>query len=97
DMTNGTNGPGQDEFLVLVDEEGEEHRYSLERIVELDEKRYVVMIPEIQEGEEEEAHVFRLETEKDGEEVLVDVEDEELDKIQEFLDKEAAGESIRRT
>ncbi|NLY88329.1 MAG: DUF1292 domain-containing protein [Firmicutes bacterium] len=91
-MTNGTNGPEQDEFLVLVDEEGEEHRYSLERIVELDEKRYVVMIPEIQEGEEEEAHVFRLETEKDGEEVLVDVEDEELDKIQEFLDKEAAGE-----
>ncbi len=91
-MTNGTNGPEQDEFLVLVDEEGEEHRYSLERIVELDAKRYVVMIPEIQEGEEEEAHVFRLETEKDGEEVLVDVEDEELDKIQEFLDKEAAGE-----
>ncbi|NLW08229.1 MAG: DUF1292 domain-containing protein [Firmicutes bacterium] len=91
-MTNGTNGPGHDEFLVLVDEEGEEHRYSLERIVELDEKKYVVMIPEIQEGEEEEAHVFRLEVEKDGEEVLVDVEDEELDKIQELLDKEAAGE-----
>ena len=51
-----------------------------------------MMIPEIQEGEEEEAHVFRLEVEKDGEEVLVDVEDEELDKIQELLDKEAAGE-----
>ena len=33
-----TNGPEQDDFLVLVDEEGEEHRYSLERIVELDEK-----------------------------------------------------------
>lgn len=86
-----TNGPEQEEFLVLVDEEGEEHRYSLERVVELEEKKYVVMVPEHQEGEEEEAHVFRLETEKDGEEVLVDVEDEELNKIQHFLDKEAAG------
>lgn len=91
-MTNGTHGPGEDELLVLVDEDGKEHRYSLERIVELDEKKYVVMIPEIQEGDEEEAHVFRLETEEDGEEVLVDVEDEELDRIQELLDNEAAGE-----
>ncbi len=91
-MSNGINGPEQDDLLVLVDEEGEEHRYSLERIVELDEKKYVVMIPEIQEGEEEEAHVFRLETEQDGEVVLVDVEDEELDRIQAYLDKEAEGE-----
>ena len=43
-MSNGINGPEQDDLLVLVDEEGEEHRYSLERIVELDEKKYVVMI-----------------------------------------------------
>ena len=91
-MSNGINGPEQDALLVLVDEEGEEHRYSLERIVELDNKKYVVMIPEIQEGDEEEAHVFRLETEQDGEEVLVDVEDEELDRIQAYLDKEAEGE-----
>ena len=91
-MSNGINGPEQDSLLVLVDEEGEEHRYSLERIVELDNKKYVVMIPEIQEGDEEEAHVFRLETEQDGEEVLVDVEDEELDRIQAYLDQEAEGE-----
>jgi putative Holliday junction resolvase len=91
-MSNGINGPEQDALLVLVDEEGEEHRYSLERIVELDNKKYVVMIPEIQEGDEEEAHVFRLETEQDGEEVLVDVEDEELDRIQAYLDQEAEGE-----
>ena len=90
-MSNGINGPEQDALLVLVDEEGEEHRYSLERIVELDNKKYVVMIPEIQEGDEEEAHVFRLETEQDGEEVL-DVEDEELDRIQAYLDQEAEGE-----
>ena len=36
-MTNGTNGPGHDEFMVLEDEEGEEHRYSLARNDELDE------------------------------------------------------------
>jgi len=83
-----THGPEQDEWLILVDEDGQEYRYSLERVVEMEEKKYVVMVPEVQEGEEEEAHVFRLENDETGEEVLVDVEDAELEKIQQMLDKE---------
>lgn len=83
-----THGPEQDEWLILVDEDGQEYRYSLERVVEMEEKKYVVMVPEVQEGKEEEAHVFRLENDEAGEEVLVDVEDAELEKIQQMLDKE---------
>ena len=46
----------------------------------MEEKKYVILVPEIQEDpEEEEAHVFRLETDETGEEILVDVEDEELE------------------
>ncbi len=86
-----TDRPEQDEWLVLVDEDGQEYRYSLERVVEMENKKYVVMVPEIQEGEEEEAHVFRLENDEDGEEVLVDVEDAELEKIQQMLDQEENG------
>lgn len=86
-----TDRPEQDEWLVLVDEDGQEYRYSLERVVEMENKKYVVMVPEIQEGEEEEAHVFRLESDEDGEEVLVDVEDAELEKIQQMLDQEENG------
>lgn len=86
-----TDRPEQDEWLVLVDEDGQEYRYSLERVVEMENKKYVVMVPEIQEGEEEEAHVFRLESDEGGEEVLVDVEDAELEKIQQMLDQEEDG------
>ena len=78
----------QDEWIVLVDEEGIEHRYELERVVELGEKKYVVMIPEIQESEEEEAHVFRLDTDENGEEVLMDVDDEEIEAIRQMLEDE---------
>lgn len=78
----------QDEWIVLVDEDGVEHRYALERVVEIGEKKYVIMVPEVQEGEEEEAHVFRIDTDEDGEEILVDVEDEEIEEIQQMLENE---------
>lgn len=78
----------QDEWIVLVDEEGVEHRYALERVVEIGEKKYVIMVPEVQDSEEEEAHVFRIDNDEDGEEILVDVEDEEIEEIQQMLENE---------
>lgn len=75
--------------IVLVDEDGQEYRYTLERVLELEDKKYVILIPEIQENEdEEEAHVFRLETDETGEEILVDVEDQELEEVQQVLEDE---------
>lgn len=79
----------EEDWIVLVDEDGQEYRYTLERVLELEEKKYVVLVPEIQENpDEEEAHVFRLETDETGEEILVDVEDAELDEIQQLLEEE---------
>jgi len=79
----------EDDWIILVDEAGQEYRYSMERVIEVDDKQYVILIPEIQaNAQEEEAHVFRLETDEDGEEILLDVEDEELDKIQQLLGEE---------
>lgn len=84
----------EEDWIVLVDEDGQEYRYSMERAIEVEDKKYVILIPEIQESEhDEEAHVFRLETDEKGEEILVDVEDEELDKIQQLLeDEESDGD-----
>ena len=80
----------EEEWIVLVDEDGQEYRYSLERALEVEDKKYVILIPEVQENEaEEEAHVFRVETDENDEEILVDVEDEELEKIQELLEEES--------
>lgn len=82
---------GEEDWIILVDEDNQEYRYSLERTLEMDDKRYVILVPEIQENPvEEEAHVFRLETDANNEEILVDVEDEELEKIQALLETESA-------
>lgn len=67
--------------ITLVDEEGQEHQFTLVDVVELDERRYALMIPvgdgKASEEEEEEAYIFRLETDEKGEDILVDIEDED--------------------
>ena len=77
-------------WITLVDEEGHEHRFNLLNIVEIDNAKYAVMIPEIQESEAEqdEAVIFRIDTDEEGEEVLVDIEDDdEFAKVCEALDE----------
>lgn len=79
-------------WIVLVDEEGHEHRFNLLDIVEVEGAKYAVMVPEIQntatDEEEEEAVIFRIETDENGEEVLVDIEDDdEFIKVREVLDE----------
>lgn len=70
-----------DDLVTLVDEEGHEHQFTLVDVVELDDRRYALMVPAGEEEEvgedEEEAFVFRLETDENGEEVLVDIDDDE--------------------
>ncbi|MGE5582804.1 MAG: DUF1292 domain-containing protein [Bacillota bacterium] len=76
-------------WITLVDEEGHEHRFNLLNIVEVENARYAVMIPELQETEEEEeAVIFRIEADAEGEEVLVDIEDDdEFARVCEALDE----------
>jgi uncharacterized protein YrzB (UPF0473 family) len=79
-------------WIVLVDEEGHEHRFNLLDIVEVESAKYAVMVPENQntatEEDEEEAVIFRIETDEKGEEILVDIEDDdEFIKVREVLDE----------
>jgi uncharacterized protein YrzB (UPF0473 family) len=79
-------------IVTLVDEEGNEHRFDLINVVELDEIRYAVMVPEAtaveNPAEDEEAVIFRIETDDEGEEVLVDIEDdEEFERVCDYLDQ----------
>lgn len=68
-------------WITLVDDEGQEHRFNLLNIIEVEDAKYAVMIPEVQETtmeeDQEEAVVFRIETDAEGEEVLVDIEDDD--------------------
>jgi uncharacterized protein YrzB (UPF0473 family) len=83
----------ENNVITLVDDDGNEHRFDLLNIVEVDEIRYAVMIPEGaklegSDEEEEEAVIFRIETDDDGEEVLVDIEDDvEFEKVCDYLDQ----------
>ncbi len=76
-------------WVTLVDEEGHEHRFNLLNIVEVEGAKYAVMVPEVQEtAEDEEAVIFRIETDDKGEEMLVDIEDDdEFAKVCEVLDE----------
>lgn len=74
-------------WITLVDEEGQEHRFNLLEILEVDGMKYAVMVPESEANdEEEEAVIFRIETDEQGEEFLADIEDdEEFSKVCEIL------------
>lgn len=80
----------EDEGIVLVDDEGTEYRYVFDRLIELDDKKYYILVPETQEedAEVEEAHVFRLDTDAEGNEILVDIDDQEMEKIEAYLENE---------
>ncbi|MGE5552956.1 MAG: DUF1292 domain-containing protein [Betaproteobacteria bacterium] len=88
------------EEITIVNDDGEEFDFAVDRLFEFDGKRYAVLIPledleddeedeeayegeenEEEEEEEEEAEesavIFRVEQDEKGEDVLVDIEDDE--------------------
>lgn len=75
-------------WITLVDEDGHEHRFNLLNVLEVEGLKYAVMLPETpQEDEDEEAVIFRIDTDEAGEEVLVDIEDDdEFAKVCEILE-----------
>lgn len=75
-------------WITLVDEDGREHRFNLLNVLEVEGLKYAVMLPEVpEEDEDEEAVIFRIDADEAGEEVLVDIEDdEEFAKVCEVLE-----------
>lgn len=69
----------EDEIITLTDEDGQEHQFAILDVIEVDNKEYAILIPtdESEEESEDEAVILRLETDETGEEVLVDIEDDE--------------------
>lgn len=79
------------EEITIVNDEGEEFDFAVDRLFELNGKRYAVLIPleeldededeDLEEAEddeevEESAVIFRVEKDEKGEDVLVDIEDD---------------------
>lgn len=90
----------QNELIVLMDENGQEHNFTLLDVIHVNGYDYAILLPVIDGEEEADPVAFRIVEEEDGEgETLLVVEDEEeLKAIQEaweaILDEEfdEAGE-----
>ena len=99
-MISMTDMERDDEMVVtLVDEDGNEKEFVVADFVEVEDKKYAVLVAaecdcECEcEGEddeccEEDAYIFRVEVDENGEEVLADIEDdEEYEKVIDALDE----------
>lgn len=81
-----------EEIIVLTDEEGNEHEFSIVQVIKVDENDYAILLPVHGGEEEDQAIILRIDTE-DGEDVLVEIEDEaEFERVaeawEEMLDDE---------
>lgn len=77
------------EFITLLDEDGVEHQFEVEAILEVDEEKYAVLIPMDDDYiDSNEAVIMRFGTDENGEEVLFDIEsDEEWDNVADAYDE----------
>ena len=66
-------------IITLLDEENNEMEFEIIDVLELESKRYVFLLPmdeAAKEQEEEEAVIFRLDTDEEGEDVFAYIEDD---------------------
>lgn len=81
-MDENELGEELDNIVVLNDEDGNEVQFEFLDLVELDSEEYVVLLPVVEEGEEDTGEVVILkveDSEEDSEEeTYVSVEDEEV-------------------
>ena len=68
-----------DNIIVLIDENGTEVQFDFLDLIELDQEEYVVLLPVVEEGAEDEGEVVILkveDTDSEDEESYVSIEDE---------------------
>ena len=86
---NELNGEELDNIIVLNDENGEEVQFEFLDLIELDQEEYVVLLPVVEEGEEDEGEVVILkveDTDSEDEETYVSIDDEDtLNKVFEIF------------
>lgn len=77
----------KDNIVVLLDDNDEEQEFEVLATFEIEDKEYAVLFP--LKEDEEEAYILRIESDKDGNMILVNIEDQS-----EFEDVVAAYEAI---
>ncbi len=82
-------GNGEGEVVVLTDEEGKEHEFNLLDVITVDGEEYAILQP----VDEDDAIILKFGVDAEGNEVLLEIEDDEewekvADAWQEMLEEE---------
>lgn len=64
-----------EEVVILTDEEGNEREFIIVETMPLENQHYAVLVPA--DGNDEDGFIMRIEEDENGEEYLIDIEDEE--------------------
>ena len=81
----------EDEVVTLVDEEGAEHDFTVIDIIEVEGAEYAIMLPV--DEEDNEAIILKFSKDEEGNELLVDIEDDaEWEKVSEAWEEMIAEE-----
>ncbi|MBZ4645541.1 MAG: hypothetical protein JG777_1030 [Clostridia bacterium] len=67
----------REDIVVLVDENGEEVEFEHLDTIEMNDSKYVVLLPLEEEGEEDEVVILKVAEDENGEDSLIAVEDED--------------------
>lgn len=65
----------QDEVITLIDEDGTEHDFNVIDVIEVEGSEYAILLPV--EEDSDEAVILKFAKDPDGNELLVDIEDDE--------------------
>ncbi|MGI6065442.1 MAG: DUF1292 domain-containing protein [Bacillota bacterium] len=80
----------EDREVILLDEEGKEHKFEVLDIIEVDSAEYAVLMP-VEEDEDydpDEAIILKIGQDENGEEILYEIEDdEEWEKVADAYDE----------
>lgn len=83
----------ESEVITLIDEDGEEKNFSVIDILELDGSEYAILLPVDEESDE--AIILKFAEDDQGNEILVDIEDdEEWEKVADAWEEMIAEEDV---
>ncbi len=75
---------GEDEILTLIDEDGQERDFIIIEVLGVEDKEYAILLPleqaeasDNEDEEDDEAIILRFDLDEEGNEFLVDIEDDE--------------------
>ena len=105
DDNRGQTPEEKEDTVILTDEDGEQHEFQVVDFIQVEGKDYAVLLPnEVDLEDEDEAVILRMEEDKDGHTLLVEIDDDDewervaraweelMDEEDESLDEEPEGD-----